>query len=95
MLVRRDRALTCNPSVILQFGFFGLDQDMASKWPYTWSPGLIEGVFSTIFRAWPVGAGLGAKFGRNMVENRRNLNRIFCFGLIIMFFNSSGFVGRP
>jgi hypothetical protein len=35
-----------------------------TKRPYNWSPGLIVVVFLTVFRARPVGTGLGAKFGR-------------------------------
>ena len=35
-----------------QFKFcFALDQEMATKWPYNWSPGIILGAFCTIFRA--------------------------------------------
>jgi hypothetical protein len=52
---------------------------IVSKWPYNWSPGLTLCAFCTIFRAWPVGAGLGAKFGWKIVENGRNLNYNFYF----------------
>jgi hypothetical protein len=45
------KVLTCNHSAILNLSFFGLDQDMATKWPYTGSPGFILGAFCTIFRA--------------------------------------------
>ena len=34
-----------------KFKFFGLGQEMATRWPYNWSPGLILGAFCTIFRA--------------------------------------------
>jgi hypothetical protein len=44
---------------------------MATKWPYHWSPGLILGAFCSVFRGWPVGAGLGAKFGRQMTEEAK------------------------
>ncbi len=30
---------------------FGLDQELATKWHYNWSPGLILGAFCIIFRA--------------------------------------------
>ncbi len=39
------------------------------------------GAFCTIFRAWPVGAGLGANFGRDMTENGQNLNYSLFLGL--------------
>ncbi len=51
---------------------FSLDQEMATKWLYNWSPGLISGAFCTIFRAWPVGTGLGTKFGREIAEYGQN-----------------------
>ncbi len=50
------------------FKFLFLDQEIATKWPYNWSPGLISGAFCIIFRAWPVGVGPGAKFGRKVTE---------------------------
>ncbi len=53
---------------MLNLGFFGLDQELATNWSYNWFPGLILGAFCTIFRACPVGVGLGAKFGREMTE---------------------------
>ena len=52
---------TCNHSVILNLSFLGLDQEIATKWPYNWSSGLISCAFCTICRAWPVGAGLGGQ----------------------------------
>ncbi len=30
---------------------FGLDQELATKWPYSWSTGLVLGAFCIIFRA--------------------------------------------
>jgi hypothetical protein len=30
---------------------FGLDQETATTWPYTWFPELLSGAFCTIFRA--------------------------------------------
>ncbi len=53
-----------------QFLIVGPDQEMATKRPYNWSPGLILGAFCTIFRARPVGTGLGAKFGRKPAKNQ-------------------------
>ncbi len=44
---------------------------MVTRRPQHWSPGLRFGAFCTIFRARPVGAGLGAKFGREVTENGR------------------------
>ncbi len=38
---------------ILDFSFDGGTENV-TKWHYTWSPGLILGVFCTIFRAGPV-----------------------------------------
>ncbi len=68
---------TGSHSAILNL-FFGLDQDMATKWFYNWSSGLILGAFCTMIRASPVGAGLGAKFGRERRETNQNLNYNFC-----------------
>ncbi len=31
--------------------FFGLHQEMATTWPYNWSPELILGAFCTMFQA--------------------------------------------
>ncbi len=45
-------------------------QKMVTKWYYNWPPGLILGALCTIFRARPVGAGLGAKFGRKRAPIR-------------------------
>ena len=53
---------------------FGLDQEFATKWLYNWFTELILGAFCTIFRAWPLGAGLGAKLGREMAEKDENLS---------------------
>ena len=50
--------------------FMWPDQEMVTKLPWNWSPGLILGAFCTIFRARPVGTGLGAKFGRKTAQNR-------------------------
>ncbi len=61
-------SFTCNHSVIFDLSFVGQDHEMATKWPYNWSPGLILAAFRTIFLAWPVGTGLGAKLGRRMAE---------------------------
>ena len=52
------------------FIFVGADQNMVTKRPQNWSPGLILGAFCTIFRARPVGTGLGAKFGRKPAKNQ-------------------------
>ncbi len=52
----------------LNLSIFWLDQEMTTTWPYNLSPELILRAFCTIFRAWPVGAGLGAKFGRKRAE---------------------------
>ncbi len=52
---------------------------MATKWPYNRSPGLFLSAFCTICRALPVGAGLGAKFGRKMTEKYQNLDYDVCF----------------
>jgi hypothetical protein len=41
--------LTCNPSAILNVSFFGLDQEVATKWLDTWFPGLNFGASCTIF----------------------------------------------
>ncbi len=45
-----------------KFSIVGPDQKMVTKQLYNWSPGPILGAFCTIFRARPVGMGLGAKF---------------------------------
>ncbi len=50
--------------------FVGVDQKMVTKRFYNCSPGLILGAFCTIFRARPVGTGLGAKFGRKPAKNQ-------------------------
>ncbi len=42
---------------------------MVTKQPYKGSPGLILGALCIIFRARPVGTGLGAKFGRKPAQN--------------------------
>ncbi len=55
------------------FKFVGLDQGMATTWPWNWSPGLIQGAFCIMFRARPVGTGLGAQLGREMTE-KQNLD---------------------
>ena len=47
---------------ILYFSFVG-GTESVTKSHYNSSPGLIIGAFCTIFRAWPVERGLGAKFG--------------------------------
>ena len=51
-------------------GVVGPDQKMVTERPYNWSPGLILGAFCIIFRARPVGTGLGAKFGRKPAKNQ-------------------------
>ena len=38
-----------------------------------WSPGLILGAFCTIFRARPVGTGLGVKFGRKPAKKQMTI----------------------
>ncbi len=43
-------------------------QDKATKWLPNLSPKSILGAFCTICRACTVGTGLGAKFGRKMIE---------------------------
>ncbi len=43
---------------------------MVTKRPSNWSPGLILGAFCTIYRARPVGRGLGAEFGRKPAKNK-------------------------
>ncbi len=54
---------------ISDFSFDG-GTESVTKWQYNPFPGLIIGAFCTIFRAWPVYRGLGAKFGRKTAENR-------------------------
>ncbi len=71
--------LTCNHCAVLNLSFSASTRKMATKWPYNESPGLILGAVCTICRACPVGAGLGAKFGREMTEKCQNLNYKFCF----------------
>ncbi len=56
-----------------KFLFLGPDQKMVTKRPENWPPGLILGAFCTIFRARPVGAGLGAKFGRKPAKNQMHI----------------------
>jgi hypothetical protein len=53
---------------------FGLDQEIATTCPLHWSPELILGAFCTIFGGGPVGTGVGAKVGREMTEQKQNLN---------------------
>ncbi len=53
-----------------QFLVVGPDQNMVTKRHYNWSPGLILDVFCTIFRARPVGKGLGAEFGWKPAKNQ-------------------------
>ncbi len=48
----------------------GPDQNIVTKRLYNWSPGLILGEFCIIFRARPVGTGLGAKFGRKPAKTK-------------------------
>ncbi len=54
-----------------KFLIMGPDQKMVMEQPY-WSPWLILGTFCTIFRARPVGTGLGAKFGRKLAKNPKH-----------------------
>ncbi len=58
---------------ILKFSIVGPDQQMVTERPSNWSPGLIWGAFCTIFRARPVGTGLGAKFGRKPAKNQMKI----------------------
>ncbi len=53
-----------------KFLIVGPDQNMVTKQPYHWSPGLILCGFCTIARARPVGTGLGAKVGRKPAKNQ-------------------------
>ncbi len=55
----------------LKFDFFSINQDMATTWPFNWSPEQIIRAFCTICRARPVGTGLRAKLGRKMVEKTK------------------------
>ena len=54
-----------------EFVTVDVDQNMVTKRPYNWSPGLSLNVFCTISRARPVGMGLGAKFGRKHAKDRK------------------------
>ncbi len=60
--------VTCNHSVVFILSFWGLDQEMAATLRSNWFPVLISGALRTIYRAWPVWAGLGVKLGRKMTE---------------------------
>ncbi len=53
---------------ISYFSFHGGTENV-TKLLYNLFPGLIRGAFCTIFRARPVGTGLGAKFGRKPAKN--------------------------
>ncbi len=67
--------------LVTHFAFFIVDPDqkMVTKQPYNWSPGLIWGLFCTIFRARPVGMGLGAKFGRKPAKNQTQVIMLITF----------------
>ena len=64
----REQLLVCPEQAGIWF--VGPDQKMVTKRPSNWSPGLILNAFCTIFRARPVGTGLGAKFGRKPAKNQ-------------------------
>ncbi len=55
------------------FSIVGPDLKMVTKRLQNWSPGRIVGAFCTIFRARPVGTGLGAKFGRKPAKNQTQI----------------------
>ena len=65
----RRYAYFCLVPHFILFLSMGPDQQMVSKRPWNWSPGLMLGAFCTIFRARPVGTGLGANFGGKIAEN--------------------------
>ncbi len=48
----------------------GPDQKIVTKLLSKWSPGIIWGAFCTIFRALPVGTGLGARFGWKLAKKQ-------------------------
>ena len=52
------------------FTYLRLDLELATKWIDNWSPELTLGAFRAIFRALPVGTGLGAKFGRKAAKSQ-------------------------
>ena len=52
-----------------QISVLVVEQKMVTEWHCKLSPGLILGAFYTIFRAWLVQRGLGAKFGRKTAQN--------------------------
>ncbi len=54
----------------LKCAIVGPDHKMVTKRPQNLSPGLILGALCTIFRARPVGTGLGAKFGRKPAKTQ-------------------------
>ncbi len=86
---------TGNHSVIMNLSFLVLDQEMATELPYNWFPGLIFGAFCAYFRAGPVGAGRGAKFGWKLTENGRNLNYNFDFLVWLLLIFVVGFGVAP
>ncbi len=51
---------------------FGLGQELAAKWLYNWSTGLILGAFSTIFRGRLVEKAPGANCGSTPAQNNKN-----------------------
>ncbi len=65
----RQASLTFVERRICYFYIVGPDQNMVTKRPQSWPPELILGAFCTIFRARPVGTGLGAKLGRKPAYN--------------------------
>jgi hypothetical protein len=54
---------------------FGLDRELATKWLYNWSSGLVLAEFCTIFRAWLVQRGPGANFGQKPDQNSKKLKQ--------------------
>ncbi len=55
-----------------KFLFFGLDQDMATTWPYNWSPELILGAFRTIFEPGPFEEVLGPTLAKHQPKTAKN-----------------------
>ncbi len=49
----------------------GMDHKNVTKEQYNCAPSLFVVAFCTIFQAGPVGTGLGVKFGRHLVQNRK------------------------
>jgi hypothetical protein len=69
---------------------------MVTKRPLNWSPGLILGAFCTIFRARPVGTGLGAKFGRKPAKNQnQNYNFYYIFSTRVRSHDASNKPAKP